>query len=290
MRVFVPTIIGILVMVSLYQILPSERAKITEVVETTTTLFESIEDVSESKETTTTTFSSETTTTTEETSTTSTTILPGDPLCEELGCPYGTNFVGSKNSDKYHYCHCSYAKRIKPENLVCFFSEEEAIEKGYTQSSCQQTTTTTTSSTTSSTTTTETTTTSTTVTTTTTTSTTEELTTTTTTTILSGPHIGEIQYETIDKPENEHLDQEWVEIVSDTQINMTGWTLSDAANTVYSFPPGFNLLGSVKVHTGYGEDNSTDLYWNRNKAVWNNGGDTATLKDSQGNIIDQKSY
>ncbi len=192
MRVFVPAIFGILVMVSLYQILPSERGKITKIVETTTSTFfestedESIEGVSESKEKSTTTT---TTTTIEETTTTSTTILPGDSFCEELGCPYGTNFVGSKNSDLYHYCHCSFAKRIKPENLVCFFGEEEAIEKGYTQSSCQQTTTTTstktttttTSSTTSSTTTTETTTTSTTVTTTSTTSTIEESTTTTTT-------------------------------------------------------------------------------------------------------------
>ena len=85
-----------------------------------------------------TTTSEVTTTKTEETtSTTSTTILPGDPLCEELGCPPETNYVGSKNSDKYHYCHCSWAKKIKQENLVCFSSEEEAQEKGYTQSSCK---------------------------------------------------------------------------------------------------------------------------------------------------------
>jgi len=71
---------------------------------------------------------------------------------------------------------------------------------------------------------------------------------------------------------------------------MTGWNLNDAVNTKYSFPSGFNLLGRVKVHTGHGEDNSTDLYWNRNKAVWNNDGDTATLKDNQENIVDQKSY
>jgi len=138
-------------MVSLYQILPSEGPKVTDVIETTTTLFESVEGESignvrtELEETTTTVT---TTTTTEETSTTSTTIPAGDPLCEDLGCPYGTNYVGSKNSDLYHYCHCSYAKRIKEENLVCFSTEEEAIEEGYTQSSCEQTTTTTTTITT----------------------------------------------------------------------------------------------------------------------------------------------
>ena len=40
-------------------------------------------------------------------------------------------FVGSRNSDKYHLPKCSSAKRIKPENLVCFASEEDAKKKGY---------------------------------------------------------------------------------------------------------------------------------------------------------------
>lgn len=40
-------------------------------------------------------------------------------------------FVGSKNSDKYHLPTCSSAKRIKPENMVCFKSAEEAAAKNY---------------------------------------------------------------------------------------------------------------------------------------------------------------
>ena len=40
-------------------------------------------------------------------------------------------FVGSKNSDKYHLPTCPYAKRIKPENIVCFSSAEDARVKGY---------------------------------------------------------------------------------------------------------------------------------------------------------------
>lgn len=39
--------------------------------------------------------------------------------------------VGSKNSTKYHRADCQWAKRIKPENRVCFSSEEEAKSKGY---------------------------------------------------------------------------------------------------------------------------------------------------------------
>jgi hypothetical protein len=40
-------------------------------------------------------------------------------------------FVGSKNSNKYHKPDCRWAKNIKPENMVCFSSVEEAIAKGY---------------------------------------------------------------------------------------------------------------------------------------------------------------
>lgn len=40
-------------------------------------------------------------------------------------------FVGSKNSDKYHLPTCRWAKQIKPENIVCFSSVEDAVKKGY---------------------------------------------------------------------------------------------------------------------------------------------------------------
>lgn len=40
-------------------------------------------------------------------------------------------FVGSRNSDKYHLQKCTWAKRIKPENRVCFISAADAEAKGY---------------------------------------------------------------------------------------------------------------------------------------------------------------
>lgn len=43
-------------------------------------------------------------------------------------------FVGSKNSNKYHLPSCAAAKRIKPENRVCFASKEEAEKRGYVPS------------------------------------------------------------------------------------------------------------------------------------------------------------
>lgn len=40
-------------------------------------------------------------------------------------------FVGSRNSTLYHLPTCAPAKRIKPENIVCFSSVEDAVAKGY---------------------------------------------------------------------------------------------------------------------------------------------------------------
>ncbi len=43
-------------------------------------------------------------------------------------------FVGSKNSNKYYPPTCSFAKRLKPENTVCFKDEQDAQSKGYQKS------------------------------------------------------------------------------------------------------------------------------------------------------------
>lgn len=45
-------------------------------------------------------------------------------------------FVGSVNSDKYHFPDCPSAKRIKEENQVWFASKEEAEKAGYEPSAC----------------------------------------------------------------------------------------------------------------------------------------------------------
>ena len=48
-------------------------------------------------------------------------------IAENKNCAY----VGSKNSTKYHLPTCRYAKTIKPENLACFSSLEDAVKRGY---------------------------------------------------------------------------------------------------------------------------------------------------------------
>lgn len=86
---------------------------------------------------------------------------------------------------------------------------------------------------------------------------------------------------------------EYVEIKNiGESANIKGYTLSDESGKIYTFKD-FNLATdqSVKIFTGCGDDASNSLYWCfTNSAIWNNSGDTATLKDSSGKEIESYNY
>ncbi|GBE00348.1 hypothetical protein BMS3Abin07_02399 [bacterium BMS3Abin07] len=44
---------------------------------------------------------------------------------------FAAQFRASRNSNKYHYTSCRWAKKIKPYNLIIFESPEDAIKAGY---------------------------------------------------------------------------------------------------------------------------------------------------------------
>ncbi len=50
-------------------------------------------------------------------------------VCLSLAADY--KYVGSKNSNKYHYPTCKWAKKISSKNLVTFKTAEEAVKAGY---------------------------------------------------------------------------------------------------------------------------------------------------------------
>ena len=58
-------------------------------------------------------------------------IIVGLVLASSFGVTASDYFVGSKNSDVYHYPDCYWAGKIKPENLVYFDTAEDAINAGY---------------------------------------------------------------------------------------------------------------------------------------------------------------
>jgi competence protein ComEC len=94
--------------------------------------------------------------------------------------------------------------------------------------------------------------------------------------------------------DSENLESETVTIenTGDTAVDMSGWIISDAADTSYTVPDGFILDAgaTVTLHTGRGTDSATDLYWNRGSSVWNNGGDTVIITNSEGEEVLREDY
>jgi len=86
------------------------------------------------------------------------------------------------------------------------------------------------------------------------------------------------------------LNSEWVLVANHTSatVDLRGWTIRDAANHVYTFGSTFRLGrgGSVYVHTGKGSNGSAHRYWGRTGYIWNDGGDTAVLRNSAGRTVD----
>jgi hypothetical protein len=86
------------------------------------------------------------------------------------------------------------------------------------------------------------------------------------------------------------LNGEWVEVTntSSKAARLGQWSLHDEHSShVFSFP-GFRLKShhAVKVHTGRGTDDKTDLFWQSGTYIWNNDGDTATLIAANGKAAD----
>ena len=107
--------------------------------------------------------------------------------------------------------------------------------------------------------------------------------------------ISEIYYNSpgTDTGSNSSLNAEWVQLhnTSSSKISLTNWTLRDAAGHVFKFAA--YTLGAhsyVKIHTGHGTRTQTDRYWNMGWYVWNNTGDTATLRDSSAGTVDSCHY
>ena len=97
-----------------------------------------------------------------------------------------------------------------------------------------------------------------------------------------------------DHGSNASLNAEWVLLhnTSGSPITMTNWILHDGGQK-HTFRFGTYTIaphGDVKIDTGKGGRSQTNRYWNLSWYVWNNTGDTATLKDNHGNVLDRCSY
>ena len=94
-----------------------------------------------------------------------------------------------------------------------------------------------------------------------------------------------------DAPGNDHnnLNGEYAIISnrSGQALNISGWTLCDAARHCFTFPATSTLAGSAQVvlYTGSGMSDGVRFFMGSGAAVWNNRGDTATLYDRVGQAV-----
>lgn len=95
-------------------------------------------------------------------------------------------------------------------------------------------------------------------------------------------------------PDHQNPNGEWVDLVNDGSeaVDLTGFTLKDEANHVFTFPAVSLEPGQVlRLYSGRGLDSDGDLYWGLSgDSVWNNNGDTAFLRDPQGRLVDTLRY
>lgn len=114
-----------------------------------------------------------------------------------------------------------------------------------------------------------------------------------TTTVVTSPvgvGIAHIEYD----PPGRDIDGEYVLIRNSgaAVANLAGWTLTDGGgHHSYVFPPVAIAPGAeLRLWTRAGADDAANLYWGSRGAIWNNDGDSATLRDAAGNLVGRYSY
>ena len=98
-----------------------------------------------------------------------------------------------------------------------------------------------------------------------------------------------------DRGSSASLNAEWVQLYNRTthRVTLTHWTLRDAARHPHVYTFGTYTLkahGYVKIHTGKGSNTAANRYWGHSWYIWNNTGDTATLKNAGGANQSRCSY
>jgi competence protein ComEC len=92
----------------------------------------------------------------------------------------------------------------------------------------------------------------------------------------------------------EHLNDEYLvlENAGDDRIDLSGWTVSDESGEAYTVPAGITLAPgeTITIRSGAGTDTDTELYWDAGRPIWNNGGDTVTVRNAEGELVLQETY
>jgi len=86
---------------------------------------------------------------------------------------------------------------------------------------------------------------------------------------------------------------EWVQLKNhcNDDIDLTSWTIKDAATHQFEFPATILLAGeSVTIHSGKGINYGSFIFMQFNTPIWNNGGDTLFLRNEKGELVLYEPY
>jgi hypothetical protein len=94
--------------------------------------------------------------------------------------------------------------------------------------------------------------------------------------------------------DRENLTDEYVtfENTGEQSLDISGWTLEDAAGRSYIFPDGVTVdpQATIRVRTGSGTNTDTELYWGSGSPIWNNDGDTVIVRTADGTSVLEETY
>lgn len=95
-------------------------------------------------------------------------------------------------------------------------------------------------------------------------------------------------------PDPDNPNGEWLELANDgsAPVDLTGFTIKDEANHIYTFQELLLQPGqALRLYSGQGRDDDDTLYWGlQGDSVWSNSGDTAYLRDPEGQLVDSSTY
>ncbi|WP_206662558.1 DUF4350 domain-containing protein [Halorubrum sp. BOL3-1] len=99
--------------------------------------------------------------------------------------------------------------------------------------------------------------------------------------------------ELVEDPSGDPVQDEYVSFVNqgDETVDLDGYVVDDEVDNSYTFSgvsvdPG----ATITLYTGTGDDTDDTVYWGRGNGVWNNGGDTVSVTDPDGNLVVEHSY
>lgn len=71
-------------------------------------------------------------------------------------------------------------------------------------------------------------------------------------------------------------------------LSIKHWVIKDESRKSYLF--GEINLGNISLHSSYGNDNSSDIFWKSSTNIWNNDRDSLYLFDEEGRIVGYETY